>query len=235
MAFAERRTGAAQDPAHRRPLSRAVSQKQPVAAPGGAQSTGVDGLRSRRMRGAVDQGGCLRDSRLRGAAGSLLFLVVEPGVVAGLVPWGLTGWKVARPPLIIAVVGYVMLIAGVVVLMHAFVRFVTEGVGTPAPVAPTRHLVIGGLYRYVRNPMYIAVALTIVGQAMVLGRPVLLVYALVFGVTVGSFVHFYEEPTLTRQFGAEYDAYRDAVPAWLPRRRPWRPDRPTNRSNDAAR
>ncbi len=172
---------------------------------------------------AVEKGGSSRDPRLRAAVGSLLFLVVTPGVVAGLVPWGLTGWKVAHPPLIIAVVGYVILVAGVVVLLHAFVRFVTEGVGTPAPVAPTRHLVIGGLYRYVRNPMYIAVALTILGQAMVLGRPVLLVYALIFGVTVGSFVHLYEQPTLARRFGAEYDAYRDAVPAWLPRRTPWRP------------
>jgi protein-S-isoprenylcysteine O-methyltransferase Ste14 len=82
--------------------------------------------------------------------------------------------------------------------------------------------------------MYIAVALTILGQAMVLGRPVLLLYAPVFGVAVGSFVHFYEQPARTHQF-AEYEAYRDAVPAWLPRRRPWRPDRPTNRSEDAAR
>src|SRR4051794_27506270 len=142
------------------------------------------------MRGAVDEGGRRRDPRLRAALGSLLFLVVEPGVVAGLVPWGLTGWKVARPPLIVAVVGYVILVVGVAVLLHAFVRFVVEGVGTPAPVAPTRHLVIGGLYRYVRNPMYIAVALTIIGQAMVLGRAVLLLYALVFGVAVGSFAHF---------------------------------------------
>ncbi len=186
------------------------------------------------MRGAVDHGARPRDPRLRAAVGSLLFLVVEPGVVAGLVSWGLTGWEVAHPPLIIAVVGYVILVAGVAVLLHAFVRFVIEGVGTPAPVAPTRHLVIGGLYRYVRNPMYIAVALTILGQAMVLGRPVLLLYALVFGVTVGTFVHLYEQPTLTLQFGAEYEAYRDAVPAWLPRRRPWRPDHLTSRSHDAA-
>jgi len=184
---------------------------------------------------AVDGSRLLGDPRLRAAAGSLLFLVVEPGVVAGVVPWALTGWKVAHPPLIIAVVGYVILVVGVAVLLHAFVRFVVEGVGTPAPVAPTRHLVIGGLYRYVRNPMYIAVALTILGQAMVLGRPVLLVYALVFGVAVGSFVHLYEQPTLTSQFGAEYEAYREAVPAWLPRRRPWRPDRPASRSDDAAR
>jgi protein-S-isoprenylcysteine O-methyltransferase Ste14 len=187
------------------------------------------------MRGVLDQGGRLRDPRLRAAVGSLLFLVVMPGVVAGLVPWGLTGWEVEDPPLILSALGYVILAAGVAVLLHAFVRFVVEGVGTPAPVAPTRHLVIGGLYRYVRNPMYIAVALTILGQAMVLGRPVLVLYALVFGVTVSSFVIFYEQPTLTHQFGAEYEAYREAVPAWLPRRRPWRPDRPTNRSDDAAR
>jgi protein-S-isoprenylcysteine O-methyltransferase Ste14 len=180
-------------------------------------------------------GGRPRDPRLRAAVGSLIFLVVMPGVVAGLVPWALTGWNVASPPLLVSAVGYVILVAGVLVLLHAFVRFVVEGVGTPAPVAPTRHLVIGGLYRYVRNPMYIAVALTILGQAMVLGRPVLLLYLLVFGVTVGSFVQFYEQPTLTEQFGAEYEAYRDAVPAWLPRRRPWRPDRPTNRFGDAAR
>src|SRR3954452_4754361 len=187
------------------------------------------------MRRAVDQADHPRNPRLTAALGSLVFLIVEPGVVAGLVPWALTGWKVARPPLIIAVVGYVILVAGVAVLLHAFGRFVIEGVGTPAPVAPTRHLVIGGLYRYVRNPMYVAVALTIIGQAMVLGRPVLLLYALVFGVAAGSFVHFYEQPTLTSQFGAEYEAYRDAVPAWLPRRRPWRPDRPTNPSDHATR
>jgi protein-S-isoprenylcysteine O-methyltransferase Ste14 len=187
------------------------------------------------MRGAVDESDGPRNPRLKAAVGSLVFLVVEPGVVAGLVPWALTGWKVARPPLIVAVVGYVILAAGVAVLLHAFGRFVVEGIGTPAPVAPTRHLVIGGLYRYVRNPMYIAVALTIVGQAMVLGRPGLLLYALLFGITVGSFVHFYEQPTLTEQFGAEYEAYRNAVPAWLPRRRPWQPGRPTNRTGDAAR
>jgi protein-S-isoprenylcysteine O-methyltransferase Ste14 len=172
------------------------------------------------------------DPRLRAAVGSLLFLVVEPGVVAGLVPWALTGWKVADPPLVASVLGYVILAAGVAVLLHAFGRFVTEGIGTPAPVAPTQHLVIGGLYRYVRNPMYVAVALTIIGQAMVLGRPVLLLYAVVFGVAVGSFVHFYEQPTLTSQFGAEYEAYRAAVPPWLPRRRPWRPGDPTERSDD---
>jgi protein-S-isoprenylcysteine O-methyltransferase Ste14 len=99
------------------------------------------------------------------------------------------------------------------------VRFVVEGLGTPAPVAPTEHLVVGGLYRYVRNPMYLAVAATIVGQALLLGQLVLLLYAAVFLAVVAAFVRWYEEPTLSRQFGSEYDEYRRRVPGWLPRRR----------------
>jgi protein-S-isoprenylcysteine O-methyltransferase Ste14 len=95
---------------------------------------------------------------------------------------------------------------------------VIEGVGTPAPAAPTERLVVGGLYRYVRNPMYLAVAAVIVGQAAVLGRWLLVGYALVFGGTVWSFVHWYEEPTLRRQFGAAYEEYRATVPGWWLRR-----------------
>jgi protein-S-isoprenylcysteine O-methyltransferase Ste14 len=162
------------------------------------------------------------------AAASAVFFVLAPGVVAGLVPWWLTGWRMRHPqpswvwvPLRVA--GVVLVAAGVVVLVQAFVRFVAEGVGTPAPVAPTQRLVVGGLYRYVRNPMYLAVVTTIVGQALVLARPVLLAYAVAAGAAMAAFVHGYEEPTLARQFGAQYRAYRRAVPAWWPRRRPWQP------------
>jgi protein-S-isoprenylcysteine O-methyltransferase Ste14 len=160
------------------------------------------------------------------AAGSALFFAVAPGVVAGLVPWWLTGWRV-RGPLAhwapVRVAGLIMLIAGAIVLIQAFARFVTEGHGTPAPVAPTEHLVIGGLYRYVRNPMYLAVVAAITGQALALGQPVLLGYAAAVWVTVASFVRWYEEPALTHQFGAQYRAYRRSVRAWLPRIRAWRP------------
>ena len=162
-------------------------------------------------------------TRASAAAGSLVFLVVEPGVVAGLVPWLLTGWDVADPPWPLQLVGALLIAAGVLVLLQAFARFVTEGIGTPAPVAPTERLVVGGLYRYVRNPMYLAVAATIVGQALLLGRWGLLAYAGAFLVAVASFVHWYEEPTLHDRYGAEYDAYRRAVPGWWPRRRPWQP------------
>jgi protein-S-isoprenylcysteine O-methyltransferase Ste14 len=162
-------------------------------------------------------------TRARAALGSLVFLVVAPGVVAALVPWLLTGWESADPPWPLRVAGVLLLASGVLVLLQAFARFVTEGIGTPAPVAPTERLVVGGLYRYVRNPMYLAVAATIVGQALLLGRWALLAYAAAFVATVASFVHWYEEPTLRRRFGAEYDAYRRAVPGWRPRRRPWYP------------
>jgi protein-S-isoprenylcysteine O-methyltransferase Ste14 len=162
---------------------------------------------------------------VKAAVGSAVFLVVAPGVVAGLVPWLLTGWAMEEPArswLPLRIVGAVVLVAGLVVLLDAFARFVREGLGTPAPVAPTEHLVVGGLYRYMRNPMYLAVASLIVGQALLLGQLVLLAYAVLFGLVVWAFVRWYEEPTLLRQFGAEYDVYRRAVPGWWPRRRPWR-------------
>ena len=161
-------------------------------------------------------------SRVRNALGSGLFLVVAPGVVAGLIPWWLTGWEAGttRPPL--QVLGAFLLVAGVIVLVDAFVRFVVEGIGTPAPIAPTQRLVVGGLYRHVRNPMYLAVGVTIVGQALLLGRPILLLYAAAFAAVVLAFVRGYEEPPLARQFGVEYEDYRRAVPGWRPRLRPWR-------------
>ena len=160
----------------------------------------------------------------RAAVGSVVFLVLAPGVVAGLVPWLLTDWEVEEPLahwLGLRVVGAVLLGVGIVVLLDAFARFVREGLGTPAPVAPTEQLVVGGLYRYVRNPMYLAVASIIVGQALLLGQLILLPYAALFGLAVWAFTHWYEEPTLLRQFGAEYDEYRRAVPGWWPRRTPW--------------
>jgi protein-S-isoprenylcysteine O-methyltransferase Ste14 len=160
------------------------------------------------------------------AAGSTLFFALAPGVVAGLVPWLLTGWDTADPawPWPVRVIGAVLLAACAVVLIQAFVRFVREGRGTPAPVGPTERLVVGGLYRHVRNPMYVAVVGAIVGQALLLGRPVLLVYAALAGAGMALFVRGYEEPLLAARYGEQYRAYRRAVPGWLPRLRPWRPD-----------
>lgn len=166
-----------------------------------------------------------RRGRLTAAAGSVIFFALAPGVVAGLIPWWLTGWRMANPmpawgP--VRVLGALVTFGAAVVLVSAFARFVTEGVGTPAPVAPTRHLVVGGLYRYVRNPMYIAVVAAIVGQALFLGQLGLFIYAAVAGGTMAAFARWFEEPVLLEQFGDDYAVYRRAVPGWWPRMRPWK-------------
>jgi protein-S-isoprenylcysteine O-methyltransferase Ste14 len=164
--------------------------------------------------------------------GSAVFLVLAPGVVAGLIPWWLTGWRIAEPlpywaP--VRVIGVVLIGVGVVILLQAFARFASEGIGTPAPVAPPQRLVVGGLYRYVRNPMYLAVLSIIVGQALALGQPSLLLYAGIVALAFIGFVRGYEEPALRKRFGATYDAYRRAVPGWWPRLHPW--DQPTDQQS----
>lgn len=156
-----------------------------------------------------------------------MFFAAAPGIVAGLVPWSLTRWRPGAEFghwLPARLLGVVIVVAGTAVLVHAFARFVVEGIGTPAPIAPTAHLVVGGLYRYVRNPMYVAVVAAILGQALLLWRPVLVGYAVVAGATMVGFVLAYEQPALQTQFGDEYTAYRSAVPGWWPRLTPWRPE-----------
>jgi len=162
-------------------------------------------------------------NRVVAAAGSAVFFVLAPGIVAGLLPWVITGWRVEPvwPPL--RVLGWVVLVPSVAVLVSAFVRFVVEGFGTPAPVAPPSRLVVGGFYRYVRNPMYLCVLGAIVGQALVFGQWPLVVYAVAVSVGFFAMVRLHEEPSLRRNFGTQYDTYRDAVPGWLPRLRPWQP------------
>jgi protein-S-isoprenylcysteine O-methyltransferase Ste14 len=159
----------------------------------------------------------------KAALGSIVFFVLAPAMVVGVIPWWITGWRVqlhwAAP---IRFVGLVLLVAGIAVLVEAFGRFVLEGMGTPSPIAPTDRLVVGGLYRYVRNPMYVAVLAAIVGQALWFGQPILLGYAVLVWAAVVSFVRVYEEPHLAERYGESYRAYRDAVPGWIPRVRSFR-------------
>jgi protein-S-isoprenylcysteine O-methyltransferase Ste14 len=157
--------------------------------------------------------------RTAAALGSAAFLVLGPGTVAGLVPFLMTGWVTTIRPLSCLRSARCSSALGP---WCSCARFVIEGVGTPAPVAPTERLVVGGLYRHVRNPMYLAVTATMVGQALLLGQFGLLAYAALFLATTMAFVTLYEEPTLRRQFGAQYDAYRSAVSGWWPRLHPWR-------------
>ncbi|MEV6772348.1 isoprenylcysteine carboxylmethyltransferase family protein [Nocardia sp. NPDC051030] len=163
---------------------------------------------------------------LRPILGSLLFTIVVPGTVAGLLPLWISGWRIEHeliPTQTLRVIGVVLILAGLPILLGAIYRFAVEGLGTPAPIAPTRHLVVGGPNRYVRNPMYLAVVSMALGQALLFSQFALLWYAVLIAVGQALFVRFYEEPTLHRQFGADYDEYRQAVPAWIPRRTPWKP------------
>jgi protein-S-isoprenylcysteine O-methyltransferase Ste14 len=156
-------------------------------------------------------------------AGSAAFLILVPGVVAGLAPWLLTngyGLPLSSSAAMIAA-GSILVMAGLAVLLHSFARFAFEGAGTPAPIAPTERLIIGGAYRYVRNPMYVAVLSIIIGQVLLFADWSLVLYAGVVAAAVFTFVRLYEEPTLARRYGDEYEAYRRAVPGWLPRLTPW--------------
>ena len=100
--------------------------------------------------------------------GSAVFFVVAPFTLAGIVPWSITGWQL-RPPFLglelTRGIGAIMILAGVPGLVDAFARFALQGLGTPAPIAPPHNLVVTGLYRYVRNPIYVAVVAIILGGA----------------------------------------------------------------------
>ncbi len=137
----------------------------------------------------------------------------------------ITGWRL-QPPLLGGVasrwLGGALAAVGAIIVAESFARFALKGLGTPAPIAPTKHLVVSGLYRYVRNPMYVGVLAAIVGQALLFPSLVLLGYAALVWLAFFAFVALYEEPKLQRTFGSEYTDYRANVPPWLPRITPWR-------------
>ena len=120
--------------------------------------------------------------------------------------------------------GVALLAVAVLVLIRNFVRFVVEGRGTPSPVMQTERLIVGGDYRFVRNPMYLGVIGAILGQAMIFGSFALVLYGLAVWAAMATFVRWYEEPVLLERYGDQYERYRRAVRAWLPRLRPWQPD-----------
>jgi protein-S-isoprenylcysteine O-methyltransferase Ste14 len=152
--------------------------------------------------------------------GSALFFVVAPCVMAGLIPWWITRWQFWPPFLGLPwtrTAGVFLVLTGIPGLVDSFARFALLGLGTPAPIAPPQHLVVTGLYRYVRNPMYVAVIAVILGQALLFGDWRLLVYGALFWLACHAFVVSFEEPTLERTFGADYETYRANVPRWIPR------------------
>jgi len=157
-----------------------------------------------------------------------------PATVAGVVPWLLTRWKVQSPVpggVPAQTAGALLVGAGAAVIANSFVHFAVEGLGTPAPFAPPKQLVVGGLYRYVRNPIYVSIAAAIAGQGLLLGQPKLFVALGVGAIPVVAFVQLFEEPELTRKFAAAYEEYCRNVPRWLPRFTPWRPEGPESQES----
>jgi protein-S-isoprenylcysteine O-methyltransferase Ste14 len=157
------------------------------------------------------------------SVGFVLFL--GPGPITVLVPWLLSGYELRQPLLGLTWlrgVGVALLVVGIPVLAESIVRFVRKGRGTLTPVVPTRHLVMSGLYRFVRNPMYVGVVTIIVGEALLLGSGDVLIYATVVALGFHLFVVLYEEPTLRRTYGPEYERYCTHVRRWIPRITPAR-------------
>ena len=157
--------------------------------------------------------------------GSALFFVVAPGVLAGLIPWSIAHWEFQQPFFDLQAtraVGMLLIAAGLPGLIDSFGRFALQGLGTPAPIAPPQNLVVTGLYRYVRNPMYVAVVSVILGQGILFGDGRLLVYGGLLWLAFHAFVLAYEEPVLAESFGAQYEDFRANVPRWIPRLTPWR-------------
>lgn len=152
---------------------------------------------------------------------TILFTLFVPGTVAVLIPLRLLGgffWPSNSP---LSWLGAAIFVLGAAIYIRCAWEFAVRGLGTPAPIAPTKYLVTTALHRYVRNPIYLGVALAIAGEGVVFRSFHLVEYAAVMLVIAHIFVLFYEEPTLHRQFGESYDEYRRRVPRWIPRLRPF--------------
>jgi protein-S-isoprenylcysteine O-methyltransferase Ste14 len=163
--------------------------------------------------------------RFWAALGSLLFFVIAPGTIVGLVPWFITeDWQL-RPAFFgfeaLRLVGAALVLLGLILLVESFARFVWKGFGTPAPIAPPTKLVMTGFYRHVRNPIYVGLVAIAFGEALILGNDRLVAYAAILWLFFHFWVLVIEEPTLERSFGDEFANFKANVPRWLPRLTPW--------------
>ena len=151
---------------------------------------------------------------------TIVFSILVPGTVAILIPrWLLSGFvRPANGPM--TWIGGTIFAVGAAIYFRCAWEFAVRGLGTPAPIAPTKYLVTTALHRYVRNPMYLGVALAIVGEATLFRSLQVAEYAGLMLLIAHTFVVLYEEPTLRRQFGESYEEYRQHVPRWIPHLRP---------------
>ena len=151
---------------------------------------------------------------------SIFFTILQPGTVAVLIPYWLISSRdagaAARYPLL-RFAGAPLIIAGAAVLLWCIWDFFASGRGTISPIDPPKHLVVRGLYRYVRNPMYVAVIIVMLGEAIFFMSTSVLIEAAVFFGFANAFVMLYEEPTLRRKFGESYGEYKRSAGRWIPK------------------
>ncbi len=158
--------------------------------------------------------------RWAAALGTAVFALIVQGAGVVLLPYAFTRWQPGAPPwpVVVRAIGVVLIAMGGLVVAWAFAQFAAEGVGVPIPGEPnSQRLTVGGPYRYVRNPLYVASVMAIIGQALLLSRPVLLIYAAAFLAITFFLVHWIEDPALARRFGQQFEDYRTQVPGWWPR------------------
>jgi protein-S-isoprenylcysteine O-methyltransferase Ste14 len=148
---------------------------------------------------------------------SLLFLVLAPGMVAGYIPLALLRKGSQLETGMFAYLAFPLWLIGAVIVLWSFWNFLAQGHGTPAPIDPPTELVATGFYRYIRNPMYVGVLAMIMGHFLWFEYWYLLIYAIMVFLAFHTFVTYYEEPTLKRQFGISYENYLKKVPRWIPR------------------
>ena len=158
----------------------------------------------------------------RAYLGSAAFFIAAPGLVAGIIPWMITRWRLEPAPYLAIALGALLVLAGLLVLIDCFWRFAREGQGTPAPAAPPQKLIVTGFYRHVRNPMYLAVMALIMGQLLIFQHAALVAYGVALWCAFQLFIVYYEEPKLRSAYAESYQAYAAHVPRWLPRLKPWR-------------
>lgn len=189
---------------------RLVEQRARARPPGPA-SRGDDGAAGDRV---------IRPAWVAWLGTALVFLLGQGGGIV-LLPYAFTRWQPgAAWPLAVRALGVALITVGGIVVFSGFIRFATEGVGAlqPLKMPDSWRFTVGGPYRYVRNALYLAIVMAVTGQALLFSRPVLLAYAAVLLAAFVFLVRVYEEPSLARRFGAEYEAYRKQVPGWWPRR-----------------
>jgi protein-S-isoprenylcysteine O-methyltransferase Ste14 len=151
---------------------------------------------------------------------AIFFTILQPGMVTVLIPYWLIS---SRGKVILSNYGPIrwlglpLIIVGASALLWCIWNFFSSGRGTISPIDPPKSLVVAGLYKYVRNPMYVAVIAILLGEAIFFMSASILIEAGIFFILANLFVAYYEEPILRRRFGLSYESYARAVPRWLPR------------------